>query len=53
MSEQGGGLSDGDCSLDLIESVNAALSAKFKCFKNSALSAEFLRRCRKNMDKSL
>ena len=41
------------CSLDIHESSNAALSAKFKCLKKSALGAEFLRRCRKNTRKWL
>ena len=34
-------MSDGDCSLDLREAVNTALSAKFECFKNSAPAQNF------------
>ena len=39
--------------LDIHESSNAALSAKFKCLKNSTPGAEFLRRCGKNTRKWL
>ena len=42
-----------DCSLDIHESMNAAMSAKFKCLKNSPPGAEFLRRCGKSINKWL
>ena len=42
-----------DCSLDIRESINAAMSAKFECLKNSSPGEEFLRRCGKNMNISL
>ena len=53
LSEQGKRLSYRNSSWDQNEAVNAVLSARFWCFRNSALGAELLRRCVKFLEKSL